>query len=71
MENGNYEEVELPKVELGFWAGTIRRWFREGLTIRFPLPENYPDGMAIMSNKNIYSEEEIIRFSIRYIPRIA
>jgi hypothetical protein len=38
---------------------------------RFPLPENYPDGMAIMGNKNIYLEEEIIRFSIRHIPRIA
>jgi hypothetical protein len=25
MENGNYEEVEVLKVELGFWAGTIRR----------------------------------------------
>lgn len=63
MENGNYEEVEIPKVELGYWAGTIRRWFREGLPMKNPIPDNYLDGMAIMSNKSIYSEEEIEKFS--------
>lgn len=26
MENGKYNGASIPKVELGYWAGTIRRW---------------------------------------------
>ncbi len=33
MQNGDYSNVEIPKVEFGYWAGTIRRWFNEGLPV--------------------------------------
>jgi uroporphyrinogen decarboxylase len=47
------QTLEVPKVEFGYWAGTIRRWFQEGLPIKAPIPEEIPDGVAVMANKNI------------------
>lgn len=58
IKGGNYAEVEIPKVEFGYWAGTVRRWFNEGLSVIEPVPENISDGIAIMANKNIYSQME-------------
>jgi len=58
MEDGDYSGVEIPKVEFGYWAGTIRRWFGEGLQQVEPVPAKISDGIAIMANKNIYSEME-------------
>jgi len=58
MKNNNYSGVEIPKVEFGYWAGTIRRWFKEGLPLVAPIQDNYSDGIAIMANKNIYGEME-------------
>jgi uroporphyrinogen decarboxylase len=47
--------LEVPKVEFGYWAGTIRRWFGEGLAQRESVPEEIPDGEAIMANRTISS----------------
>jgi uroporphyrinogen decarboxylase len=47
--------VQVPKVEFGYWAGALRRWFREGLEQREPLPEDIPDGEAVMANRNVSS----------------
>ena len=58
MKDGNYSNVVIPKVEFGYWAGTIRRWFKEGLPEVAPVPNDYSDGIAIMANKNIYGEME-------------
>ena len=58
MKNNDYGGVEIPKAEFGYWAGTIRRWFKEGLPMVSPVPDNYSDGIAIMANKNIYGEME-------------
>jgi uroporphyrinogen decarboxylase len=58
MQDGDYSGVEIPKVEFGYWAGTIRRWFKEGLPKVAPVPDNISDGIAIMANKNIYGEME-------------
>ncbi|MCL5070153.1 MAG: hypothetical protein M1308_04550 [Actinobacteria bacterium] len=58
MKDGNYSNAEIPKVEFGYWAGTIRRWFNQGLPQISPVPNNYSDGIAIMANKNIYGEME-------------
>ncbi len=58
MNDGDYRNVEIPKVEFGYWAGTIRRWLKEGLPKVSPIPEKISDGIAIMANKNIYSEME-------------
>jgi hypothetical protein len=56
MEPGSYSpEVQVPKVEFGYWAGVLRRWFREGLEQRDPLPEDIPDGEAVMANRNVSS----------------
>ncbi len=58
MKDGDYSGVEIPKVEFGYWAGTIRRWFKEGLDKIAEVPENISDGIAIMANKNIYAKME-------------
>ncbi|MCL4386588.1 MAG: hypothetical protein M1479_03525 [Actinobacteria bacterium] len=58
MQDGDYSGVEIPKVEFGYWAGTVRRWFKEGLPKVAPVPDNISDGIAIMANKNIYGEME-------------
>ncbi len=56
MEPGAYGPgVEVPRVEFGYWAGTLRRWFGEGLPRREPVPEEIPDGEAVMANPNISS----------------
>jgi len=47
--------VLVPKVEFGYWAGVLRRWFREGLEEREPVPSDIPDGEAVMANRNISS----------------
>jgi hypothetical protein len=58
MNGGDYGDVMVPKVELGYWAGTIRRWFDEGLPKTVDISDKIPDGIAIMANKNIYQEME-------------
>ena len=55
MEPGQTSgSIEVPKVEFGYWAGTIRRWFDEGLPQQAAIPADIPDGVAIMANRNIY-----------------
>jgi len=44
---------QVPKVEFGYWAGTIRAWFEQGLEEKMPVPDSYSDGVAIMANRNI------------------
>lgn len=58
MDSHTYKGIEVPKVEMGYWAGTIRRWSKEGLAIRTPVPEDISDGVAVMANKNIYEKME-------------
>jgi hypothetical protein len=58
MKDSDYSGVEIPKVEFGYWAGTIRRWFKEGLDKVAEIPEDISDGVAIMANKNIYAKME-------------
>ncbi len=50
--------AEVPKVEFGYWASTIRTWFGEGLPRTAPVPEEISDGVAVMANKNIYGKME-------------
>jgi hypothetical protein len=58
MQDGDYSGVEIPKVEFGYWAGTIRRWFDEGLKKVSDIPREISDGIAVMANKNIYQKME-------------
>ena len=44
MQDGDYGEVQVPKVEFGYWAGTIRKWFDQGLTKIQDIPEDISDG---------------------------
>jgi len=58
MADGDYSGVQVPMVEFGYWAGTIRRWFDQGLEMIEPVPDKISDGIAIMANKNIYADME-------------
>ncbi len=59
MNPGEYTpEVQVPKVEFGYWAGTVRAWFEQGLEVREPVPEDYSDGIAVMANRNIGKDME-------------
>jgi hypothetical protein len=64
MEDYKYgKNIKVPKVEFGYWSQTVRRWIKEGLPVKKPIPENYLDGTPIMANKNIYPEEDIKKFA--------
>ena len=42
-----FEPVDrIPLWEDGYWAGTLRRWYREGLPERRGLPKDVGDGRA-------------------------
>jgi len=58
MKDGDYSQAEIPKVEFGYWAGTIRRWFTQGLPKVADIDEGIADGIAVMANKNIYPSME-------------
>ena len=42
------------KIEYGYWAGTIKRWAKEGLPIVKPLPSSIQDGDSVMSGKELF-----------------
>ena len=58
MEGNDFSGVRVPKVEMGYWAGTIRRWFNEGLEVIRPVRDDIDDGVAIMGNRNISADME-------------
>jgi len=58
MKGKDFAGVRVPKVEMGYWAGTIRRWFDEGLEVVQPVSDDIDDGVAVMGNKNISVEME-------------
>ncbi len=39
--------VAPPKWEFGYWAGAVRRWYREGLSERVGIPDTVPDGDGV------------------------
>jgi uroporphyrinogen decarboxylase len=43
----NFEPVVSLKWEFGYWASTVRRWYREGLARKVGLPDHWPDGVGI------------------------
>ena len=43
-------EAKIPKVEYGYWAGTIRSWFADGLPIVRDLPNDLLDGELIYAS---------------------
>jgi len=63
IEKGYNGSIKVPKVEWGYWSDTIRRWIREGMPVREPIPTHYLEGTPIMANKNIYSKKEIEAFA--------
>ncbi len=58
MDDGDYSQVTVPKVEFGYWAGTIRRWFTQGLEKKKDIQASIADGIAVMANKNIVAGME-------------
>jgi len=45
-----FEEVDRTLMwELGYWGGTIRRWYKEGLPEDKGVPEEVPDGSSVMA----------------------
>ena len=43
-----FQEVDRTlRWEFGYWAGTVRRWYREGLPEVKGIPEDAVDGMAV------------------------
>ncbi|HEY82600.1 MAG TPA: hypothetical protein G4O01_04840 [Dehalococcoidia bacterium] len=46
----NFEEVDRNFIwEFGYWAGTVRRWYQEGLPRVKGLPEDIPDGTGLFA----------------------
>jgi uroporphyrinogen decarboxylase len=40
-------ETPILKWEYGYWAGTVRRWYKEGLNPKFPIPEELGEGESV------------------------
>jgi len=43
----DFEPVAPPKWEFGYWGGTIRRWYGEGLVRRAGIPDDCLDGATV------------------------
>jgi hypothetical protein len=43
----NFEPVQSLKWEFGYWVSAVHRWYREGLSQKIGLPENWPDGVGV------------------------
>ncbi len=77
---------QVPRVEMGYWASTVRRWFEDGLPVREPVPGDIPGGSAIMANRGISStsakeidgnvgpcfalDDHLTKFPVDYSPRL-
>lgn len=45
----NFEKVDrAPRWEIGYWGGTIRRWYQEGLPKKWGLPESVAWGDPVI-----------------------
>ena len=70
MSGGDYSGVEIPIVEFGYWAGTIRRWSNEGLNIISPVPEDISDDSAMHEVLNAVEDMRIDRKNFDILPNI-
>ncbi|MHB1319814.1 MAG: hypothetical protein ACYCYF_14470, partial [Anaerolineae bacterium] len=53
-----FAQVDRPHLwEFGYWAATMRRWYREGLPREVGFPEETPDGLSVRGEGNAWSEE--------------
>jgi len=53
------------KIEYGYWAGTIKRWAKEGLPIVKPLPSNIQDGDPIMNAEELFPSSRYFDENVR------
>ena len=50
----NFEPVDRTLLwEAGYWADAVRRWHREGLSLRYPVPDSIPGASTIQGYVNI------------------
>ncbi|MHB1160337.1 MAG: uroporphyrinogen decarboxylase family protein [Chloroflexota bacterium] len=53
-----FEDVDrVPLWEFGYWAGTVRRWYGEGLQRKVGFPDSVPYGLSVRGEGNPWSEE--------------
>jgi uroporphyrinogen decarboxylase len=48
------------KWEYGYWAATVRRWYKEGLRCTVGIPDNFEGGMSIRAEKMGYIEGGVV-----------
>jgi hypothetical protein len=64
--NGKGDEYEVPKVELGYWVGTIRNWSKEGLPIKKKIPDTLKNANAFFTAAaidTVFEEERLGMFN--------
>lgn len=61
----NFERVAPPKWEFGYWGGTIRRWYREGLIRRAGIPDDWPDGHTVIGGGAAWYPERVADFDVQ------
>jgi len=54
------KDVPPPKWEYGYWAGAIRRWYKEGLTPITGIPDHLDGGQTIRAELMGYKEGGIV-----------
>ena len=48
------------KWEYGYWAGTVRRWYQEGLPLEVGIPDSFEGGMSVRAEKMGYKEGGVV-----------
>jgi uroporphyrinogen decarboxylase len=59
MDTGSENRINIPKVEFGFWVGTLRRWASQGLDLPLSIPDTISDVDVIHANKVINKNNNI------------
>jgi len=61
----DFEPVRTLKWEFGYWAGTVRRWYREGLVKRRGIPDDWADGRSVHGGTGAWAPDRVRDFDVR------
>ncbi len=62
----NFEPVAPPKWEFGYWAGALRRWYREGLVEQTGIPAHLADGQNVYGGGGAWMPGRYVDLDVRH-----
>ncbi len=61
----NFDSVPTLKWEFGYWGGTVRRWYREGLAKRVGIPDTWEDGRSVHGGTGVWAPDRVRDIDVR------